>query len=80
MPTYKKGDENQYLPAVLTALVLIALVIASFVSGAVKGGPEDVNGVILEEVDGMVHANPSGGLTMPTSAPYVVPPTVPPPS
>lgn len=80
MPKYKKGDENKYFTTVIAALIIIAVAIATFVYSLLKSGPEDVGGILLENVDGVTTANPSGGLATPTSEPFVAPPTTPPPS
>lgn len=70
MPTYNEGDEKNYFPMMLAALVVVALAIATFIFNLVSPGPGDLDDdIIIEENGGFTKVSPGAGLAQPTSPP-----------
>jgi len=79
MPTYKKGDEKDYLPTVLAALVIIAVLVASFIFSLVKGDTGTLEKDLLQVEDGVSFMNPDESMNVPSGPPILAEPTTPPP-
>lgn len=78
MPEYVKGEEKKYFPAVIAALIIGAIAIASLIFSLIKVGDNSDNELGIG--DGVVKLNPDASLATPNSAPNVAPPTSPPTS
>lgn len=80
MPPYKPGEEKTYLPAILSALLVlglaIGLVIYSLITGAERPILEEE---LIEDENGNLNLNPNFENSIPDSAPNVAPPTFAPP-
>lgn len=64
-----KGKSIKYGATIYAAIILVALIVASFVYSLIMSQPEDIDDYV----------NPSSD-SFPSSAPKVDPPTTPPPS
>lgn len=76
MPEYVKGEEKKYFPAVIAALIIGAIAIASLIFSLIKAGDNSEKDLGIG--DGVVKLNPDANLATPNSAPNVAPPTNPP--
>lgn len=76
---YSSGDEKKYFPAVIAALIAVAVIVGFFVYNSLKTGPEDLGYIIVEDLDGTVMLDPVGveGPSGPPSVPF---PSYPPPN
>lgn len=78
MPEYVKGEERRYFPAVIAALIIGAIAIASLIFSLINAGDNSEQDLGIG--DDVVKLNPDASLATPNSAPNVAPPTSPPPS
>ncbi len=78
MPEYVKGEERKYFPAVIAALIVGAIAVASLIFSFIKAGDNSVADLGIG--DGAIKLSPGDGLPTPNSAPNITAPTAPPPS
>lgn len=77
MPKYVQGEEKKYFPMMIAALIAGAIVIAGFIYSLVKNADKTKIGSSKVNV---MELSPGGKTAMPKTAPYVAPPTTPPPA
>ena len=75
---YKKGDENKYFPAIVAALLVIAIGLGTFIYNALMVPESDYEEILIEETASGISVSP--GNAQPTAPPSYEQPTFPPPS
>lgn len=71
----KNSSKGQDFAAMIAALIVIAVAVASLIYSMVKAEPEDVQGILVEEIDGVPYLNPGNGLATPDAPPNLEAPT-----
>ncbi len=77
MTDYKKKS-LKYGATIYAAIIVIALIVASFVYSLIMSQPEDIDDYVVETSNDDVNGINPGADSFPSSAPNVTPPTTPP--